>query len=439
MDEFLQMIFVNPGEIVRIAPLGRVAHNFHEQARTIHSTMRLWNNNDSWNESDVVRHLAANSIEALSKMKVVIGLEMFMMTDHVLSGFLQYLKQHHPHTLLLFEGDPIQLGMGKETLVPVLCRPEFDAMFDTIVFDKQQRITNMDQQAALDAMRLAKADSSTLSYWQSKCVPRTDTFDDAFTIYATNQKSYDHNEIMLRQFEQKKGLTRIILRATDTFRGQTVTNFSSDIERCFSVEKDLSLVIGAPVFINHNIYAKCDKTHKEIYVGNGTPATVISVEKNVIILQLELAIVKIEPYSFEADERPGYMRTQFPLILGWSSSFHKVQGMQFPKIRVDFCLDGSNPKQQSTRLFYQGMAYMGLSRSNCVTIQGNITLELLNNVNPSALEYWLQKLDNEKLRKPFFYVYRDAIHAQNDSCAQKAKEARKKLSAPATAAVSASS
>jgi hypothetical protein len=49
---------------------------------------------------------------------------------------------------------------------------------------------------------------------------------------------------------------------------------------------------------------------------------------------------------------------------------------------------------------------------------------LLNNVNPIALEYWLQKLDNQKLRKPFFYVYRDAIHAQNDFCAQKAKEAR---------------
>jgi hypothetical protein len=107
-----------------------------------------------------------------------------------------------------------------------------------------------------------------------------------------------------------------------------------------------------------------------------------------------------------------------------SSSFHKVQGMQFPKIRVDFCLDGSNPKQQSTRLFYQSMAYMGLSRSNCVTIQGNITLELLNNVKPIELEYWLQKLDNQKLRKPVFYVYKNAIHAKNDFCAQKSKEAR---------------
>jgi len=58
---------------------------------------------------------------------------------------------------------------------------------------------------------------------------------------------------------------------------------------------------------------------------------------------------------------------------------------------------------------------------------------LLNNVNPIAFEYWLQKLDNQKLRKPFFYVYRDAIHAQNDFCAQKAKKNRSLISAKAPA------
>lgn len=63
MDEFLQMIFVNPGEILRIAPLGRVAHSFHEKARTVHSTMRLWNK-DSWSEADVVKHLVTNNFEA---------------------------------------------------------------------------------------------------------------------------------------------------------------------------------------------------------------------------------------------------------------------------------------------------------------------------------------------------------------------------------------
>ena len=35
IDDFLSMIFLNPGEIVRIAPLGRVAQFFHCEARTV--------------------------------------------------------------------------------------------------------------------------------------------------------------------------------------------------------------------------------------------------------------------------------------------------------------------------------------------------------------------------------------------------------------------
>ena len=140
----------------------------------------------------------------------------------------------------------------------------------------------------------------------------------------------------------------MILRATDTFQKQAVTQFPRDVERNFPVEKDLSLVIGAPVFINRNVYAKCVTSHKEMYVGNGTPATLIRIEENILILQLESKVsLMVEPYCFEADENPDYMRMQYPVILGWSSTFHKVQGMQFAKIRVDFCLDGHDPKKQS--------------------------------------------------------------------------------------------
>jgi hypothetical protein len=61
----------------------------------------------------------------------------------VLSGLLTYIRKHYPKTLLLFEGDPIQLSVGKGN--PVLCNPIFDKMFDTVVFDTQQRITNSEQ------------------------------------------------------------------------------------------------------------------------------------------------------------------------------------------------------------------------------------------------------------------------------------------------------
>ncbi len=76
-------------------------------------------------------------------MKVLIGLKMFVMCDCVLSGLLTYIRKYYPKTLLLFEGDPIQLSVGKGN--PVLCDPIFDEMFDTDVFDTQQRIKNSEQ------------------------------------------------------------------------------------------------------------------------------------------------------------------------------------------------------------------------------------------------------------------------------------------------------
>jgi hypothetical protein len=95
-------------------------------------------------------------------------------------------------------------------------------------------------------------------------------------------------------------------------------------------------------------------------------------------------LVDIERLHFDIEG--GFIREQFPLILGWASTMHKVQGMQFEKLKVDFCLDtGVKAVRDSNRPFRAGMAYMALSRSENVFIQGSITLELLNNVNRHAL------------------------------------------------------
>ena len=89
VDDFLSMIFLNPGEIVRIAPLGRVAQFFHCEARTVHSTMRLHMDIRTWTDNDVVKYLEDIKSDVFSRMKVLIGLEMFVMCDCVLSGLLK--------------------------------------------------------------------------------------------------------------------------------------------------------------------------------------------------------------------------------------------------------------------------------------------------------------------------------------------------------------
>ncbi len=416
VDEFLSMIFLYPGEVVRIAPLGRVAQFFHCGARTVHSTMRLYMDTSSWTDEDIVRHLEENKFEVFSRMKVLIGLEMFVMSDCVLSGLLKFIHRNYPETLLLFEGDPIQLSVG--TGDPVLCQPEYDRMFDTVVFNTQQRITNSEQQAALDKMRLGQADEGVLAYWKSRIVEQID--ETCFTIYALKESAEKHNEIMLKRHETKFATKRIQLFASDKHNGND-TVFPEHIRRNCMVEKVLNIVPKAPVFFTKNITTSSLCSSKEIYVGNGTPATVVKIETGFVTVELECGEqVRVEPISFDIDGGDGYTRTQYPLILGWASSIHKVQGMQFAKVQINFCFRGKNIKCESGRQFYRGMAYMALSRSENIKIVGEICIELLNNVNPYALQYWLRKVQewSERPSKGKKIVYRDAIHAHNDFCAQ---------------------
>jgi hypothetical protein len=425
VDDFLSMIFLNRGEIVRIAPLGRVAQFFHCEARTVHSTMRLYMDVQTKTESEIVKYLEGIDSDVFKRMKVLIGLEMFVMCDCVLSGLLTYIRKHYPETLLLFEGDPIQLSVGKGDLSqPVLCNPTLDALFDTVVFDTQQRITNSEQKTALDKMRLGEADERVLSYWSSRVRATPDA--NCFTIYALRDKAENHNEIMLTHYENKWEIRRIQKIASDQFNGKEVS-FPESVQRNCIVDKVLSIVPRAPVFFTRNINAMALCNSKEIYVGNGTPATVVRVEQSFIVVQLECGDeVKVEPIPIDIEDSEGYTRTQYPLILGWASTIHKVQGMQFAKVQIHFCFKGDNIKREASSAFYRGMAYMAFSRSEHITIIGQICLELLNNVNPYALQYWKRKVQewSNRKSKDKKLVYRDAIHAQNNFFAQSFRDIR---------------
>jgi hypothetical protein len=62
--------------------------HFHYEARTVHSTMRLYMDTANWTDDDVVRYLESNTFEIFAKMKVLIGLEMFVMMDCMSKGLL---------------------------------------------------------------------------------------------------------------------------------------------------------------------------------------------------------------------------------------------------------------------------------------------------------------------------------------------------------------
>ena len=62
-------------------------------------------------------------------------------------------------------------------------------------------------------------------------------------------------------------------------------------------------------------------------------------------------------------------------MLAWAATIHKVQGMEFDCLHVDFFQDtmGNSGRNE----FYHGLAHMVLSRAETVIVVGRLTLALL--------------------------------------------------------------
>ena len=99
-------------------------------------------------------------------------------------------------------------------------------------------------------------------------------------------------------------------------------------------------------------------------------------------------------------------------MLAYGTNIHKVQGMQFIQLRANFELGKSNGNNE----FYEGMAYMALSRANVVEIIGDITVALLNSVNSASLIWWNSQSASWTAFKSDTSLnlkYRNTVHESN--------------------------
>jgi hypothetical protein len=179
---------------------------------------------------------------------------------------------------------------------------------------------------------------------------------------------------------------------------------------------------------------------QNIYVGNGTTGVFwdYDVKLDVIFAKVNIAskdmFVRIKRREFSTATKT---RSQFPFMLAWAATIHKVQGMEFDCIEVDFCLDTMRTSGASD--FYQGLAYMALSRAETVIVQGKLTLALLNNINRQSLQWWNWQLskwiDFKRTKSTPSKLFRNAIHMHNWYAAASQKQVHKIVTAPATAPV----
>ena len=207
-------------------------------------------------------------------------------------------------------------------------------------------------------------------------------------------------------------------------------------ETSLPVDEVIRVIKGAPILIVQNHIAELISGQK-VYVGNGTTgvfweydASLDAIFAKVNIASRKELFVRIKRRDFSTTTKT---RSQFPFMLAWAATIHKVQGMEFDCIEVDFCLDTRNSGASD---FYQGLAYMALSRAETVIVHGKLTVTLLNNINRQSLQWWNRQLskwiDFKRTKSTPSRVFRNAIHVHNFYAAASQKQVHKIVTAPAT-------
>jgi hypothetical protein len=425
LSSLLQCVFFEKREIIRCAPIGRVACSFHPEARTIHCVMKLRPNaRNYYPESlDELRdHMSNLPQDQFAELKALVISEAFMCTTPHLEVLLTHIKKTAPNCVLLFDGDSMQVTMKATTgypSQPFLTRNQFQIVCpetQIIVLEKclKLRIKNPIKLAHLARMRLGKATQETVNFFlQERITPQQQP---VTRLFANTQPAARFNDDKLQEILNSNQQFKLeTLQANDTFKDSgSLAKMSFAEEASLPVDASIKVVKGAPILIVQNHVADmCFDSGKKVYVGNGTTGTFWECDKqsDTIIAKLSVGFVRIKRRIFSTETK---RRSQFPIMLAWAATVHKVQGMEFPAIEVDFgLLERSNDKSD----FYQGLAYMALSRAETVVVKGRLTVGLLNNINLHSLTWWLSEIEKWNAFKvakvTSSKVFRNAVHQHN--------------------------
>jgi hypothetical protein len=434
LSKLLQCIFFQPEEVLRCAPLGRVACNFHPDARTIHHTLQLRpNGQNRYPESlaDLSTHLKALPQQTLTQLKAVIATEAFMCTGPHLEALLTHIKKANPNCIFLFDGDSLQVTTKATPGYPsqaFLTRQAFENVCpetQIIVLEKStnHRIKNLTKLHHLGLMRLGKATEATVAFFKEVRIPHRPH--PVLRLFANSSPAAKFNDEKLTATIKSNPSAKLVqLFAKDTLKGTTTAAKMTDSEEhSLAADSIIKVVQGAPILIVQNHMAEIlyerDKPGHKVYLGNGTTGVFWTYEKDLdaIVAKVQLAskevFVRIKRRDFSTTTK---LRSQFPIMLAWAATIHKVQGMEFEFLEVDFCLDTLSNSGQNE--FYQGLAYMVLSRAETVVVVGRLTLALLNNVNLESLAWWNSQIEiwnsfKSKSRATPEKQFRNAIHMHN--------------------------
>ncbi|XP_057316850.1 uncharacterized protein LOC130657876 [Hydractinia symbiolongicarpus] len=232
----------------------------------------------------------------------------------------------------------------------------------------------------LNNIRVGKLETRHEDLLKSKFISPNDPHypKNAIHIFAENQSASEHNKKMLNSITSDEINIEAIDKIPENIPVQLVQNFNSRTQmETGGLARNLLLKLHAKVMLTSNI----DVSDKLI---NGQIGTVHRLKTdssgNVtrIYLKMEdiytgLKAMRTDPYAIQENvvpinrvekeikfnkhnpSSPSMKRLQFPLMLSWACTVHKVQGKKFDKIVVCFDL-------LKQRAFHSGQIYVALSR-----------------------------------------------------------------------------
>lgn len=217
-----------------------------------------------------------------------------------------------------------------------------------IEFKKVYRQTDNTFVEILNKMRIGEIGQEELDILNERVSSSDDIGDYSVILTGFNKKAERINEEKLNSLEGDEVVYEGI--KSDEFQSKDCP-----------VPEHLRLKIGAQVIFCRNDYAaKC---------ANGTIAKVISLEDDVIQVQLENGkMVRVVRATWESYERVYNRETrriesqavgsyrQFPIKLAWAITIHRSQGMTFDRMHFDL----------SWGTFAAGQAYVAISRMRSI-------------------------------------------------------------------------
>ena len=384
----------NDIKVLTLAPTGVAAVNV--DGNTIHSALGIpVNCNYSKNVpklSDKKRSMLRNK---LSELCVIIIDEISMVSNKLLLFIHQRLVEIFGCNYdLPFAGVSIIVCGDFYQLPPIQQKPIYADFNDPILniahcwrYFKIAELTEVMRQRGdqtfidlLNNIRVGEVSKSDEQILKSRFIKENDPSypKEAIHIWAENRPASDHNNNMLKNIDTLEHEILSIDKIPENISSSLIDSVynRSQMETGGLAEK-LKLKINAKVMITCNI----DVSDK---LNNGQIGQVyqFKFDANGIITKIYLKmeddkaglntmasdsyatqhkVVPIERVEKEikikrnCPSSPSLKRLQFPLILSWACTIHKVQGKQFPKIVVNFDLQ----KQKS---FNSGQIYVALSR-----------------------------------------------------------------------------